>query len=73
MEENLSIRQRNAMESTIMNAENVPVHVTTIKLTKENYLYWAAVINMGIVVIGHIDYINGKKKQLSEDDLTWSL
>ncbi|KAF3774820.1 hypothetical protein EJ110_NYTH50372 [Nymphaea thermarum] len=41
--------------------ENVLVQVTTICLTKENYLKWSAAITMGIAGRGCIAYVNGSK------------
>ncbi|KAF3771801.1 hypothetical protein EJ110_NYTH59513 [Nymphaea thermarum] len=41
--------------------ENVLVQVTTIRLTKENYLKWYAAITMGIAGRGRIAYVNGSK------------
>lgn len=51
------------MKSMVVKAEKVIVQITTIKLTKENYLHRAAAITMGIVGKGNIEYTNGKKKQ----------
>lgn len=51
--------------------ENIPVRVTTIKLTKKNYLTWAVVVKMGITGRGRVNYINGKMKQPGEDVLSW--
>lgn len=59
------------MESNVMKAENVPIHVTIFKLTKENYLYWDTTIKMVIAGEDHIDYINGRQKQSSENDPAW--
>lgn len=52
--------------------ENVSVQMSTIKLTKENYLTWAIVIKMGIAGRGRVDYINEKIKQPDEDAPSWS-
>ncbi|KAF3778517.1 hypothetical protein EJ110_NYTH43311 [Nymphaea thermarum] len=37
------------------------IQVTTICLTKDNYLQWYAAITMGIAGSGRIAYVNGKK------------
>uniref|UniRef100_A0A5K1AIL7 Uncharacterized protein n=1 Tax=Nymphaea colorata TaxID=210225 RepID=A0A5K1AIL7_9MAGN len=41
--------------------ENIPIQVTTIRLTKENYLQCSAAITMGIAGRGRIAYVNGRK------------
>lgn len=42
------------MGNTVVRAENVLVQVIMIKLTKENYLHWAATIKMGVEVVSSI-------------------
>lgn len=61
------------MESKVVKVKNMLVQVTIIKLTKENYLHWTTAITMKILGIGHIRYINEKKKQQNEDDSAWNL
>ncbi|XP_049935128.1 uncharacterized protein LOC126410301 [Nymphaea colorata] len=51
--------------------ENVPVQVTTIRLTKENYVSWSAAMTMGIAGRGRIAYINGRKPELAETSGVW--
>lgn len=60
----------NPMEHNVVKAKNVSVQVTTIKLTKDNYLRQAIVITMRITRRGWIDYIDGKKVQPEEDECT---
>lgn len=50
--------------------ENVPIQVTTIRLTKDNYLQWSAVITIGIARRGRIGYITGRKIPPAEIDPT---
>lgn len=57
------------MESVTMKAKYVPVQVTIIKLTKENYLHWVVAIKMSIASRGRIKYINGRKNLPSEEPL----
>ncbi|KAF3782552.1 hypothetical protein EJ110_NYTH16693 [Nymphaea thermarum] len=45
----------------ISRIENFSIQVTTIRLTKENYLQWSATITMGIAGRGRIAYVNGRK------------
>lgn len=58
-----------SVDSIVMKPENIPIQVTTIKLTKDNYLHWAAAIKMTIVGRG---CVNGKKKQPGEDESWWN-
>ncbi|XP_031502189.2 uncharacterized protein LOC116265604 [Nymphaea colorata] len=51
--------------------ENVPVQVTTIRLTKENYLPWSAAMTMGIAGHGRIAYINRRKPEPVETSGVW--
>ncbi|KAF3791514.1 hypothetical protein EJ110_NYTH14249 [Nymphaea thermarum] len=51
--------------------ENVLIHVTTIHLTKENYLQWSAAITMGIAGRGRIAYVNGRKSEPVETSVAW--
>ncbi|KAF3787407.1 Symplekin [Nymphaea thermarum] len=51
--------------------DHVPVQVTTIQLTKENYSRWSAAITMGIVGRGRIAYVNGRKVEPAANSMTW--
>ncbi|KAF3780462.1 hypothetical protein EJ110_NYTH39182 [Nymphaea thermarum] len=51
--------------------DNVLVQVTTIWLTKENYLRWSAAITMGIAGRGRIAYVNGRKVEPAVDSMAW--
>ncbi|KAF3779606.1 hypothetical protein EJ110_NYTH33272 [Nymphaea thermarum] len=51
--------------------ENVLVQVTTIRLTKENYLQRSAAITMGIAGRGRIAYVNGRKSEPVETSVAW--
>ncbi|KAF3772915.1 hypothetical protein EJ110_NYTH56596 [Nymphaea thermarum] len=51
--------------------ESVPVQVTTIRLTKENYLKWSAAITMGIAGRGRIAYVNGSKVEPAANSMAW--
>lgn len=53
------------MKYIAFRAKNVPVQVTIIRLIKENYLHWAAAINMCIAGRGCIEYINPNKDEQS--------
>lgn len=57
MKEKMSIEYRSSMESIVVKVENMPVQVTTNKLTKDNYLHRAAAITMRITGISHITSI----------------
>lgn len=52
-------------------ADNVPVQVTTIWLTKDNYLQWSATITIGIAGRGRFAYIAGHKPPPPENDPQW--
>ncbi|KAF3773074.1 hypothetical protein EJ110_NYTH55332 [Nymphaea thermarum] len=52
--------------------ENIHVQVTTIRLTKENYLQWSTAMTMGIAGRGKIAYINGKKIEPAETNVAWN-
>ncbi|MFV0960705.1 hypothetical protein QML37_30285, partial [Klebsiella pneumoniae] len=47
------------------------VQVTTIRLTKDNYMSWSAAMSMGIAGRGRIAYINGKKTVSHETSSDW--
>ncbi|KAF3793952.1 hypothetical protein EJ110_NYTH08527 [Nymphaea thermarum] len=57
-------------------AENVPIQVTTIRLTKDNYLSWSAALEIGITSRGRLSYITGDKPAPIKSDpqrATWAL
>ncbi|KAF3773649.1 hypothetical protein EJ110_NYTH54908 [Nymphaea thermarum] len=57
-------------------SENVSVQVTSIRLTKDNYLSWSAALEIGITSRGRLPYIIGNKPVPSKSDpqwATWSL
>lgn len=68
MEENMIATLGRQLEPIVIKVENILVQVTTMKLTKDNYLYLAVVIITGIACNGCIEYINEKKMQSNEDD-----
>ncbi|KAF3776275.1 hypothetical protein EJ110_NYTH48023 [Nymphaea thermarum] len=51
--------------------ENDPVQITTIRLTKENYLKWSAAITMGIAGQGRIAYVNESKVEPAANSMAW--
>ncbi|KAF3776077.1 hypothetical protein EJ110_NYTH49167 [Nymphaea thermarum] len=55
----------------ISRTENFPVQVTTIWLTKENYLQWSAAITMGIAGRGRIAYVNERKVEPVATSAAW--
>ncbi|KAF3772555.1 hypothetical protein EJ110_NYTH57574 [Nymphaea thermarum] len=55
----------------ISRTKNFPVQVTTIRLTKENYLQWSAAITMGIAGRGRIAYVNGRKVEPVATSAAW--
>ncbi|KAF3777055.1 hypothetical protein EJ110_NYTH46928 [Nymphaea thermarum] len=44
--------------------ENVPIQVTSIRLTKDNYLSWSAALEIGITSRGRLSYITGDNPPL---------
>ncbi|KAF3780148.1 hypothetical protein EJ110_NYTH24858 [Nymphaea thermarum] len=57
-------------------SENLPVHVTSIRLNKDNYLSWSAALETGITSRGRLHYITGEKSAPSKTDpqwVTWAL
>ncbi|KAF3774518.1 hypothetical protein EJ110_NYTH52946 [Nymphaea thermarum] len=48
--------------------ENVPVHVTSIRLNKDNYLSWSAALEIGITSRGRLQYITGEKPAPAKND-----
>ncbi|KAF3773214.1 hypothetical protein EJ110_NYTH54489 [Nymphaea thermarum] len=52
--------------------ENVPIQVTSIRLTKDNYLSWSAALEIGITSRGRLSYITGDKPAPNKSDLQWA-
>ncbi|KAF3771844.1 hypothetical protein EJ110_NYTH58198 [Nymphaea thermarum] len=52
-------------------AENVPIQVTSIRLTKDNYLSWSAALEIGITSRGRLSYITGDKPAPPKSDPQW--
>ncbi|KAF3795972.1 hypothetical protein EJ110_NYTH02643 [Nymphaea thermarum] len=52
-------------------AENVPIQVTSIHLTKDNYLSWSAALEIGITSRGRLSYITGDKPAPLKSDPQW--
>ncbi|KAF3772817.1 hypothetical protein EJ110_NYTH56890, partial [Nymphaea thermarum] len=52
-------------------SENLPVQVTSIRLTKDNYLSWSAALEIGITSRGRLSYITGAKPAPSKSDPQW--
>lgn len=59
------------MDTGVNRPENILVQVTTIKLSKDNYIKWYAAIKVGIASHDRIFYINRKVKQ-DEKDTNWN-
>ncbi|KAF3773351.1 hypothetical protein EJ110_NYTH55507 [Nymphaea thermarum] len=53
-------------------SENLPVQVTSIRLTKDNYLSWSAALEIGITSRGRLPYITGDKPAPSKTDPQWA-
>ncbi|KAF3776117.1 hypothetical protein EJ110_NYTH49075 [Nymphaea thermarum] len=53
-------------------SENLPVHVTSIWLNKDNYLSWSAALEIGITSRGRLHYITGEKPAPSKTDPQWA-
>ncbi|KAF3780059.1 hypothetical protein EJ110_NYTH40083 [Nymphaea thermarum] len=53
-------------------SENVPIQVTSIRLTKDNYLFWSAALEIGITSRGRLPYITGDKPVPSKSDPQWA-
>ncbi|KAF3775436.1 hypothetical protein EJ110_NYTH50386 [Nymphaea thermarum] len=51
--------------------DNIPVQVTTIRLTKDKYMCWLAAITIEIAGLGRIAYINGRKVEPHEKNPAW--
>ncbi|KAF3786820.1 hypothetical protein EJ110_NYTH24597 [Nymphaea thermarum] len=58
-----------------LKGENVPVHVTSIRLNKDNYLSWSAALEIGITSKGRLQYITEKPAPAKNDPqwATWTL
>ncbi|KAF3774631.1 hypothetical protein EJ110_NYTH52698, partial [Nymphaea thermarum] len=52
--------------------ENVPIQVTSIRLTKDNYLSWSAALEIGITSRGRLPYITGDKPPPLKSDPQWA-
>ncbi|KAF3784834.1 hypothetical protein EJ110_NYTH29565 [Nymphaea thermarum] len=52
--------------------ENVPVQVTSIRLTKDNYLSWSVAFDIGITSRGRLSYITGDKPPPIKSDPQWA-
>ncbi|KAF3792377.1 hypothetical protein EJ110_NYTH10411, partial [Nymphaea thermarum] len=55
-----------------LKSENVPVHVTSIRLNKDNYLSWSAALEIGITSRGRLQYITGEKSAPAKNDPQWA-
>ncbi|KAF3785990.1 hypothetical protein EJ110_NYTH24012 [Nymphaea thermarum] len=53
-------------------AENVPIQVTSIRLTKDNYLSWSTALEIGITSRGRLSYITGDKPAPLKSDPQWA-
>ncbi|KAF3794460.1 hypothetical protein EJ110_NYTH07432 [Nymphaea thermarum] len=53
-------------------SENLPVQVTPIRLTKDNYLSWSAALEIGITSRGRLPYITGDKPASNKTDPQWA-
>ncbi|KAF3786928.1 hypothetical protein EJ110_NYTH12847 [Nymphaea thermarum] len=53
-------------------SENVPIQVTSIRLTKDNYLSWSAALEIEITSRGRLPYITGDKPAPSKSDPQWA-
>ncbi|KAF3780443.1 Midasin [Nymphaea thermarum] len=52
-------------------AENVSIQVTSILLTKDNYLSWSAALEIGITSRGRLSYTTGDKPAPPKSDPQW--
>ncbi|KAF3781610.1 hypothetical protein EJ110_NYTH36558 [Nymphaea thermarum] len=55
-----------------LKGENIPVHVTSIRLNKDNYLSWSAALEIGITSRGRLQYITGEKPAPAKNDPQWA-
>ncbi|KAF3771847.1 hypothetical protein EJ110_NYTH59360 [Nymphaea thermarum] len=55
-----------------LKGENVSVHVTSIRLNKDNYLSWSAALEIGITSRGRLQYITGEKPAPAKNDPQWA-
>ncbi|KAF3771671.1 hypothetical protein EJ110_NYTH59841 [Nymphaea thermarum] len=53
-------------------SENLPVHVTSILLNKDNYLSWSAALEIEITNRGRLHYITGERPVPSKTDPQWA-
>ncbi|KAF3780080.1 hypothetical protein EJ110_NYTH26278 [Nymphaea thermarum] len=53
-------------------SENVPAQVTSIRLNKDNYLFWSAALEIGITSRGRLPYITGERPTPSKTDPSWA-
>ncbi|KAF3777053.1 hypothetical protein EJ110_NYTH46914 [Nymphaea thermarum] len=58
--------------SSAPKSENLSVQVTSIRLTKDNYLSWSAALEIGITSRGRLPYITGEKPTPSKTDPQWA-
>ncbi|KAF3776791.1 hypothetical protein EJ110_NYTH47401 [Nymphaea thermarum] len=55
-----------------LKGENVPVHVTSIRMNKDNYLSWSAALEIEITSRGRLQYITGEKPSPAKNDPQWA-
>ncbi|KAF3786349.1 hypothetical protein EJ110_NYTH25519 [Nymphaea thermarum] len=55
-----------------LKGENVPIHVTSIRLNKDTYLSWSAALEIGITSRGRLQYITGEKPASAKNDPQWA-
>lgn len=67
MEDKIVSTHGGLADMNAMKLESILVQVTTMKLTKDNYLPWATTIKISIVGRRHVNYIKRKKRQPSEE------
>ncbi|KAF3772394.1 hypothetical protein EJ110_NYTH58076 [Nymphaea thermarum] len=53
-------------------SENLPVHVTSIRLNKDNYLSWSAALEIDITSRSRLHYITGEKPAPSKTNPQWA-
>ncbi|KAF3784501.1 hypothetical protein EJ110_NYTH30027 [Nymphaea thermarum] len=77
MAEEMTLKSDVAFDtSSAPKSKNLPVQVTSIRLTKDNYLSWSAALEIGIMSRGRLPYITGEKPAPSKTDpqwVTWAL
>ncbi|KAF3771838.1 hypothetical protein EJ110_NYTH59397, partial [Nymphaea thermarum] len=73
MAEEITTKTDMAIDAGIASkSENVPVQVTPIRLTKDNYLSWSVALEIGITSRGRLPYITGDKPAPSKTDPQWA-